>query len=63
MWHFVAAYAMWLGGAQLAATLARRLGARGVAVLGAALVGLALGVIASGAATAALTGYPRFLTY
>jgi hypothetical protein len=63
-WHFALAIALWLAAAAGAAALARRWwGRRAPLTLAAALVGLAVGALASGALTVALTGYPHLLAW
>jgi hypothetical protein len=61
-WPFVLAAACWLAVASLGIMLARRrFGRRAIATLAFGLVGLALGVLLSGAVTIWLTGYPHFI--
>jgi hypothetical protein len=62
-WRFAVSIAVGLAGAAGGIALARRGGRRPLRTVGFALVGLALGVIASGAATALSSGYPRLLFF
>jgi hypothetical protein len=60
-WPFVVAGAVWLAGAWSGVTVGRRLGGGWGALCG-GLVGLVAAMLLSGWATAALTGYPYFLS-
>ena len=61
-WAFPLVGAGWMGAAMLGAALGRRaFGRRAASTIACAFVGLFVGMLASGAATILVSGYPHFL--